>query len=255
MRKDMIKLVTERERRKSWKGKIKLRVYRDIEDAPDKEPIRRLYKDKKEFTDNISPLIRYLQSKIGCPWDHVYHEICSSLKIRTSQGNHIRDHVDFLVKENVNIIHGVVYNKHWIKLRPGDMYVHPESKLLTVVPVCVKKRQEKKKDKPPVRDLGESLISYEKIDGIWYEVKLTKMMFQAVVTYTGPDVFAHRVTTFVHPLHVYSSSRWYAIPDKVYSGKTGTIIRAYPKDGSYNALMVSGKTQLSKKAIKELALN
>lgn len=51
-------------------------------------------KVRKEFGDKLSPIYRWLDSRIGRPWDEVYSEIKSKFDVRTIAGQHvIYDHL------------------------------------------------------------------------------------------------------------------------------------------------------------------
>ena len=63
----------------------------DNYDEYDIEPLRPVYKG---FTDKLSPMYRWLNSKVGRPWDDVYSEITKSFDTRTTAGRHIvHDHL------------------------------------------------------------------------------------------------------------------------------------------------------------------
>lgn len=63
----------------------------DNYDEYDVEPLRPVYQG---FTDKLSPMYRWLNSKVGQPWDDVYSEITKSFDTRTTAGRHIvHDHL------------------------------------------------------------------------------------------------------------------------------------------------------------------
>jgi len=76
----------------------KLLVNPDLADEEDINSIGRIYKD---FADKISPLNRWLESKLGQPWDEVRSEACNMFDIRTTPGRHIiQDHLVGMIERN-----------------------------------------------------------------------------------------------------------------------------------------------------------
>lgn len=58
--------------------------------------------DFKVFSDLINPLIRFLRSNVGRPWDKVWSEICAVLKGSGVQAQHIKDHIKMEVDGHVS---------------------------------------------------------------------------------------------------------------------------------------------------------
>lgn len=111
MRKDFIKVLTERPRaggkngqshNESLRGVNLTRYWEDLdEDGTLRHKgmgrKRRYWGNVKDFTDLLSLLKRYLRSNVGRPWDKVYSEVCKNLRADSVQGNHLRDHVRSMV--------------------------------------------------------------------------------------------------------------------------------------------------------------
>lgn len=100
MRKDMSRKVIERPRFKPHGTKDAIRKTRrrtDYENMPHGESLRRPhranYTDKK-LSDNLAPLLRYLDKQIGRPWDKVQSEMLERLDTRDPIQHHIFEHVD-----------------------------------------------------------------------------------------------------------------------------------------------------------------
>ena len=99
MRSDMSKVITECYRQG---GNHSYKVHRngksswDMEDAPKKESMRKWAKSRsieKEFGEHLSPLYRFIASKVGHKWDDVFSEICKSLNVNSQTHNHIIQHM------------------------------------------------------------------------------------------------------------------------------------------------------------------
>jgi hypothetical protein len=97
----------------------------------------------KHFSDNLSPLRRWLRSKVGQPWDIVYSEICQKIETRTLCGQHLLVHLEEMVEDRVRLIEGMPHSLkkglHPIVYRGrGEFYVHPETRMLCRVPQASK---------------------------------------------------------------------------------------------------------------------
>ena len=55
--------------------------------------MRRPYHHRKEFSDHISPLKRWLNKQVGRPWNSIWSEICKAVDGRDVIGKHLLDHV------------------------------------------------------------------------------------------------------------------------------------------------------------------
>ena len=139
MRRDMAKVIVERSRRGGDGGRsVPLKGwYKNVplEDRPTKEGMRRPYGwSRKELNENLEPLKRYLRRQVGRPWNDVYSEISQHLRPTDAVQQHVRDHVRWEVELHARIIDGEVYDQpRWgarLKLRDGDLYVHPETGIL-----------------------------------------------------------------------------------------------------------------------------
>ncbi len=90
------------------------------------------------FDDNLEPLIRFLQSNCGKPWDEVYSKLSKQLDKRSTQGMHVLEHLWDFVSTNVKIEHGelVFFSRHGkpIPFRRSKyfnrFYIHPTTGIL-----------------------------------------------------------------------------------------------------------------------------
>jgi hypothetical protein len=137
MRTDMKKVLTERPRHghnRSYHD-IRARETRlDYDDLPSKEGIRRPYDwdERKEFSDLLGPLIRFLWSCRGRRWDVVWSEICGQLSNNTT-GAHLKGHVMSEVEIHTYLVDGEVFCRGRYRFGfhlAAGLYVHPITGLL-----------------------------------------------------------------------------------------------------------------------------
>ena len=123
------------------KGYKKRFVGQDFEKARNKEGIKLMSGGWKTQTDNLNPMIRFLEKSQGKFWDKVYSELCRTMDKNSVLGQHVFDHMwDFVVKD-VYIENGRIYGfNKWgeegelmsSRWRPR-YYVHPKSGVLLKV--------------------------------------------------------------------------------------------------------------------------
>src|SRR5947209_3737612 len=98
MREDMAKVIVERPRIKPRNTRKGRRV--DPDDLPAYEGMRRAHAwrgERKQLNENLAPLRRYLAKQVGRPWDKVYSEISTHLRVDNVVQQHVRDHLhDFV---------------------------------------------------------------------------------------------------------------------------------------------------------------
>src|SRR5437762_2668741 len=105
MREDMAKVIVERPRKRGCalnkpKSYAK-QLYRiAAEDQPKRESIkRRWWAGEKYLNEHLGPLRRFLDSRLGRPWDAVFSEICERINRHSAVQDHVRDHVEqYVVK-------------------------------------------------------------------------------------------------------------------------------------------------------------
>ena len=144
MRKDFIKVLTERPRAGGNRNAPNLErldnLTRNWEDYDETGALnrnglgrkKRYWRDSKEFTDLLSPLKRYIASNVGRPWDDVYSEICATLKANSVQGNHLREHVSWMVDSYAEFVERVAiygedspYRDSWYVDADGILRSYP----------------------------------------------------------------------------------------------------------------------------------
>ncbi len=143
MRKDMAKVIVERERR-GGRGPARRPPWEknaDPDDLPTKEGMRRRHAfggDRKQLNENLSPLKRYLRAQVGRPWNVVYRDISAHISPASAVQQHVRVHLWDFVHRHVTICRdGEVITRArfgWPRrLFCGDLYVHPRTGILSAV--------------------------------------------------------------------------------------------------------------------------
>jgi hypothetical protein len=183
MRSDMFKVIVERERRGGGKGRSPNKNI-PLEDRPSNESMRfrHIYGGQaKELNENLSPLWRFLCSKVGQKWDDVFSEICENISTRSTVQQHVRDHVMQYVETNVGINEdGLPYDKsypsRWIRPRTfyeNDLYVHPVTRILS----RGTEKYNRSSWRTPKVDPDKTKIGktdYVRHKGLWYQVVMKK---------------------------------------------------------------------------------
>jgi len=171
MRPDMFKVIVERAR---LGGGVRHRERsRDYDNLPSHEGMRRIHKIRgqwKSLNENLNPLRRFLQRRVGRRWDDVYAEICANLRPQSTVQQHVRDHIDGFVIRDVRVgpdgslesvppldQRGSCYTRFFVDPRDGALRCLPRRKRVV-----------------PVEEPSHVVVGHEreliKVDGIWYWV-------------------------------------------------------------------------------------
>jgi hypothetical protein len=153
----------------------------DVEDMPSKESLRRPYRLRgtdKHLNENLAPLRRYLESRIGSRWDEVYSDIAAHLRVDSTVQQHVRDHLKDLVE--------IVPQERWFsvwdgaggrrKVRGGRyqaLYVDPSDGILKKDPDGEGRARaaRRRAAERPIERIGlDAMRELRLIDGIWYEI-------------------------------------------------------------------------------------
>ena len=172
MRQDMTKVIVERPRRgyrfSVNKGEGRRLQRMDIEELPYRQSMRAPWRShRREFDDHLKPLERYLHKQAGRPWSEVYSEICQHADSRSVVGNHLREHVFYMVDQDVREVDGELIGR-WGS--PGNLYVHPRTGLLISVKPRARRRYQHRKEYEMVAI--DSHHKYVLLDGLWFLVTL-----------------------------------------------------------------------------------
>lgn len=145
MRKDMFEIIIERPRYgggRKGKGRYTTRNRTDPERLPNKEPMW-FRGQTKCLNENLAPLRRFLQRRVGRPWNDVWSELRTFLSPSSTVHKHVFDHVLQYVELNPIIIDGIPHrpeasgpkrDKFWPLSNYGwrGFYVCPRTGLLRV---------------------------------------------------------------------------------------------------------------------------
>lgn len=182
MRPDFKKILTERPRRGSGSGfKDVRRAHQDHitdDDVGFKESMRRPYRrGRKEFSDLLGPLHRFLNAQVGRSWDEVYSEIAVHTKGGSMIQQHLLQHVFRYVERRIWVgTDNRLYGKRgelldgWFR---KEFYVHPIDGTLRAAPV--RKRFTNRwvdPNTPEEMKLADGRL-FRMLKGIWYEITIT----------------------------------------------------------------------------------
>jgi hypothetical protein len=185
MRSDMSHVIVERPRCRiskkngSWypRGSLKMKWYPDLELAPKREGYGGAYAEKY-LNENLQPLVRFLRSRVGRPWNEVHSEMSQHVSCTSAVQKHVLDHVRQYVNQHPRIEGGVVLEHRWNGWVPlvsvgmrFSFYVCPKTGILRLAPIGKRKGRNKPPVDPHARTLPDGR-HLRRIEGLWYEVQL-----------------------------------------------------------------------------------
>lgn len=137
----------------------------------------------KRFNDYLNPLERWLRKQVGRRWNDVFSELRGMVDNRGTLGRHVYQHLDGWVAKNVVIYDdGEVWSfdghptklGSWSWRRSPDLYVHPDTGLLTAMPDLRAGRKAARRERDAAflreKSFQKDGHHYVKDQGIWYEV-------------------------------------------------------------------------------------
>ena len=195
MRPDMFKVIVERPRVGGGCDRLHRALVADL-DAPLHQGMTRPYKNRKGLNENLSPLRRFLESRIGKHWPKIYAEICENLRPSSTVQQHVRDHLADFVATWTFIKDGEIWVHDRRPCRLDEtrsrFFVHPVSGCLMRnkkwQSYFSKRREQQAQEAAKIperrRDIRENL-QLHKLKGCWYEVTLAPIASRRQ-TRTGP---------------------------------------------------------------------
>ena len=153
MRSDMAKVLVERPRVRlkkragSWypRGSLKSVWHPDHELAQKREGMGHAYRDKWP-NENLQPLVRFLRSRVGRPWNKVRAEIAERVRPTSAVQKHVLDHLADFVEEHAELEGRAVMRRRWGRWEPLlsrgmqlRFWVCPRSGLLRLAPMAPRK--------------------------------------------------------------------------------------------------------------------
>jgi len=193
MRKDLNKLLCERERRgshmryKDVRRKKRFRV--EDEEAPIFESTKFRYDtwgSRKNFNENLNPLKGQIRKFVGKPWNTFYSELSKVFDKRSVINQHILQHLDDFVVRNVKIKDdGKIYvtGKYGfadslLENHRCDFYVDPRDGILKRNDKLSRKAKAELRAKKNQEELNAKFHRIDKtnvlhkIDGVWFHFEL-----------------------------------------------------------------------------------
>ncbi|WP_193790358.1 hypothetical protein [Sphingobium sp. SYK-6] len=134
MRADMFKVIVERPR---WGSRhappVKLKNdHNDFKQIGLKRHVRERADYSKSLNENLAPLVRFLQRRVGRRWDDVFSEICEHLDTGSTVKMHVREHLrDFVIfgisqgRHGELLCEGRVLDPDRYSWRRCELYVDP----------------------------------------------------------------------------------------------------------------------------------
>jgi len=192
MREDMAKVIVERPR---FGGGVRFprttAAVRDdlpLEESWKRQGMRRPWNwtpSRKMLNENLAPLVRYLRSNVGRPWNKVYSEVCQRINRNSAVQMHVWQHLMWEVCTDPHLVpqmlQGRVGRWPW-SFRQYRFYVDPKTGLLRENP---KYRQRFSHEAKPAERLDRVSIDagreYRLLEGIWYEIELAPLPVGAQV--------------------------------------------------------------------------
>jgi hypothetical protein len=133
-------------------------------------PVRRYGWDHKESNNLISPIKRFLSSKVGEKWDGVWSEICTSLTFADVKRT-VRQYVEGMVCLQTMMIDEVPHNSDG-RCIYNKFYVHPTTGLL-----CESKTKKYSHNRRYIANYvagKDAWHQFHLIDDFWYEITLER---------------------------------------------------------------------------------
>ena len=206
MREDFNKLLTERERNGSHAkyGDVRHSKKGVDDEIGGREGMKRkhIISSKgytKSFSENLNPLIGYLRTRLGKPWDKTYSEIRQNFDARKVINDHILQHLFDFVEIHAKIIDGKPmvlqkYRHEWIPIRESysDFYVDPRDGLLKETLRAETGRQKRARmeakqaqELHAVKRVIDANTELHLLNGLWYVITI-KDKPKPVVVYSMP---------------------------------------------------------------------
>lgn len=187
MREDMAKVIVERPRRGGSTTRRGRRC--DVDLLPSTEGMRATHVRHwggKTLNENLAPLRRFLNSRVGQKWDAVYSEISANLKVTSAVQQHVRDHVTDFVVTNVTVdADGGLWGTNWgspYKLGQGyrhkELYVDPCDGILKRTPDQAPAqtwRQQREAQYALTHRAIDDHREIRKHNGVWYACEVQRM--------------------------------------------------------------------------------
>lgn len=142
----------------------------DANNYPERGGMRANHRARKELSDRIQPLFRFLKSCVGQPWNQVYSEICQNVPKDSVMNLHLHEHVEAYVQEGCEYRDGKLVQlktgMETYRLRRETLYTDKDGILRLAVPVPYKKEL----DTSDFHYISKDTVLL-KVEGVWYMYK------------------------------------------------------------------------------------
>lgn len=142
-----------------------------LDELPTRETTSRIWGwQRRERHMHTDPLRRFLESRVGRPWNDVYSELCRDLRADDRMRHEINSRLDWFVERNVRMVEGEPRDYRGYNLLRWSgktLWVHPETGILMLS--VGKRRNFQRKPKHEMVELGKNRKAV-KLDGLWFEV-------------------------------------------------------------------------------------
>jgi hypothetical protein len=153
--------------------------------------------DRREQTDVLGPLKKFLKSKIGQPWNDVWSEVCKVNDNRSVIGSHVRDHIRWMVEFNIVKCEDGLYSYYGRYSRfplKNSFYVDQKGIL------CYTGSTKYKRYKPKKKIINLNGLYFYKHEGIWYKVEICHMPKNNNNSFwPGKDAFGYYLDNVGYP--------------------------------------------------------
>ena len=175
MRRDMTKVIVTRPRRGSSRKNpdvLSSRSSSDFESLPKRSSMRPRtfhWSSSKSQTDHLSPLLRFLFSRVGHSWNKVYSEISSAVDRRHLMGFHLEDHIkDFVDTSPIYYEDGSPYHSRFaFPIYYPFFFVDKKGALRQ----STLRRPLYSPELPPFKEIDGNFYFFRKTDSLWFQIE------------------------------------------------------------------------------------
>ena len=144
MRPDMAEVISEgrscSKRSRRPKGNRRRQQKTSAEELPAREQMGMRWRRAREYRfwyGRIAPLRRFLEKRVGCPWDDIHREVCARAHLDSPLYRRLRQCIDLLVAQRVKIVNGDVCVRGRARAEQDmfslSFYVHPDTRCLVEI--------------------------------------------------------------------------------------------------------------------------
>lgn len=176
MRTDMHKVIVERPRHGSHDKADNKGYKTQLErENPLKEGMKKRSGGTKELNEHLAPLVRYLRTNCGRPWDKIYSEIRQNLKLNSACQYHVYQHLFDYVKLHCYKENGQIYGPDGTPVGKSFFFFN-EFAVVGGILTDISNLKKRKWTKPAKRLWKDENSFYHQINGVWYLIGVEKLV-------------------------------------------------------------------------------